>query len=67
MALTVKQLIDKLYMVEDKNVNIFFETPITFHSVDRVFLDEEGEIILSNIAESEHCDCEYCKENETEL
>lgn len=67
MALTVKQLIDKLYMVEDKSVNVFFETPVSFVSIDRIFIDEEGEVILNNIAESEHCECDNCNENVKEL
>nr|DAO42007.1 MAG TPA: hypothetical protein [Caudoviricetes sp.] len=67
MALTVKQLIDKLYMVEDKNKDVYFETPISFVSIDRVFIDEEGEIILNNVAESAHCECDNCNENVIEL
>lgn len=67
MALTVKQLIDKLYMVEDKSVNVFFETPVSFVSIDKLYIDEEGEIILNNIAESAHCECEDCNENVKEL
>lgn len=67
MALKVKQLIEKLETLENKNVDIFFETPRGFYSVDKAFLDKDNEIILSNVAESEHCECENCKKNETEL
>ncbi len=67
MALTVKQLIEKLEKVEDKITNVFIELPISFLSVDSVFLDEVGDVILSNDAESEHCYCEDCKKTETKL
>lgn len=67
MALTVRGLIEKLEKVENKSTDVFIELPIAFLSVDSVFLDEDGDIILSNDAESEHCNCEDCKENETKL
>lgn len=67
MALTVKQLIEKLEQIEDKNKDVFFETPISFVSIDRVYIDEEKEIILNNIAESEHCECDNCNKNVIEL
>lgn len=67
MALTVRGLIEKLEKVENKSTDVFIELPIAFLSVDSVFLDEDGDIILSNNAESEHCNCEYCKENKTKL
>lgn len=67
MALTIKQLIEKLESVRNTNKDIFFETPNSFLSVDLVFIDEDNEIILSNVAESEHCDCEYCNEHVKEI
>lgn len=67
MALTVKQLIEKLEKVENKDKDVFFETPISFVSIDRIFIDEEEEVILNNIAESEHCECDNCNENAIEL
>lgn len=67
MALTVKQLIKKLEAVKNKDKDIFFETPYSFLSVDLVFIDEDNELILSNNAESEHCDCEYCNEHVKEI
>lgn len=67
MALTVKQLIEKLEQVENKFGDVFLELPTALLSVDSVFLDEEMDVILSNDVESGHCDCEICKENETEL
>lgn len=67
MALTVKQLIKKLKKVEDKEKDVFFETPDNFLSVDRVFFDEGDDIIFSNDTESEHCNCEYCNENVKEI
>lgn len=67
MALTVKQLIEKLEQVENKNADVFIEFPDDFLSVDFVFLDNEGDIILSNAINSHHCLCDKCKENETKL
>nr|DAL78434.1 MAG TPA: Protein of unknown function (DUF2847) [Caudoviricetes sp.] len=67
MALTVKELIEKLEQLENKSVAVYFETPDSLLSVDRVILDENYEIGLVNDVASEHCDCEYCKEFETEL
>lgn len=68
MTLTVKQLIEKLEKVEDKGRFVLYETPVAFRSVDRVFLDKrDGDIILTNIADSEHCDCEACEEDFMEL
>lgn len=68
MTLTVKQLIEKLEKVEDKGRFVLYETPVAFHSVDRVFIDErDKDIILTNIADSEHCDCEACEEDFTQL
>lgn len=67
MALTVRELIGKLEQVKNKSGYVLLETPDSLLSVDSVFLDEEGDIILSNDIESEHCDCEECKENETKL
>lgn len=67
MTLTVRGLIEKLEKVKDKSTDVFIELPIAFLSVDSVFLDEVGDVVLSNDAESEHCSCEGCKENETKL
>lgn len=67
MALTVRGLIEKLEKVEDKSGDVFIEMPDDFLSVDFVFLDNEGDIILSNAINSHHCLCDKCKENETKL
>ena len=67
MELTVKELIEKLEKVENKNKDIFFETPDSLLNVDRVVLDEDYDVALVNDADSEHCDCWICKEVETEL
>lgn len=67
MALTVKQLIEKLEKVENKDKDVYFETPDTFLSVDRVFNDEDDDIIVSNDVESEHCYCSQCEQAVTEL
>lgn len=67
MALTVRGLIEKLEKVENKYGDVFIETPDDFLSVDFVFLDNEGDIILSNAIDSHHCLCDKCKANETEL
>lgn len=67
MALTIKQLIEKLEKLQGKNKDVYFETPHSFLSVDRVFLDESDDIIFSSDVESEHCDCEYCNEHIKEL
>ena len=60
MALTIRGLIEKLEKVQDKDKDVYFETPNEFLSVDSVFFDEGEDIIFSNDIESEHCDCEYC-------
>lgn len=67
MALTIKQLIEKLEKVENKSVDVYFETPYSLLTVDRVILDEDYEVVLVNDVGSDHCDCERCKELETEL
>ena len=67
MALTIKQLIEKLEKVEDKNAEVFMEFPADFLSVDSVILDSEGDIILTNMIESHHCLCDKCKASETKL
>ena len=67
MALTVKQLIEKLEKVENKFGEVYLEMPDDFLSVDFVFLDNEGDIILSNAINSHHCLCDKCKTNETKL
>ena len=48
MALTIKQLIEKLERVEDKTGDVFIEFPGEFLSVDTVLLDNEGDITLIN-------------------
>lgn len=68
MALTVKQLIEKLEQVENKLGEIYIETYDSLLSVDRIFLDKiEDDIIMVSDIGSEHCDCDVCKEVETEL
>lgn len=67
MALTVRGLIEKLEQLENKSVDVYFETPDSLLSVDRVILDEDYDVALVNDVTSEHCDCEHCKELETEL
>ena len=67
MALTVKELIEKLEQVENKSVYVYFERPDSLLSVDRVILDEDYDVALVNDIDSGHCDCERCKELETEL
>ena len=67
MALTVKQLIEKLERVEDKTGDVFIEFPSEFLSVDTVLLDNEDETTLINETASHHCDCQKCKTSETEL
>ena len=67
MELTVKELIEKLEKVENKNKSVFFETVDSFLSVDHVILDENYDVILVNGVASEHCDCERCEELEAEL
>lgn len=65
MALTIKQLIEKLERVEDKTRDVFIEFPSEFLSVDTVLLDNEGDITLINEMASHHCDCQKCKTSET--
>lgn len=68
MALTVKGLIEKLEQLENKSVDVYFETPDSLLSVDRVILDDmDYDVVLVNDIDSGHCDCERCKELETEL
>ncbi|AXY83745.1 hypothetical protein bIBBD4_gp28 [Lactococcus phage vB_Llc_bIBBD4] len=67
MALTIKQLIEKLEQVEDKSGLVFIEMPDAFLSVDLVFLDNKGDVILTNAINSHHCLCDKCKANETKL
>ncbi len=67
MALTIKQLIEKLEQVEDKTGDVFMEFPSDFLSVDTVLLDNEGDITLINEMASHHCPCPKCKTSETEL
>jgi hypothetical protein len=67
MALTIKQLIEKLEKVENKFGDVYIEFPSDFLSVDTVLLDNEGDITLINEMASHHCDCQKCKTNETEL
>ena len=67
MALTVRGLIEKLEQLEDKSGDVLIEMPDNFLSVDFVFLDNEGDVILSNAINSHHCLCDKCKANETKL
>ncbi|AXY83670.1 hypothetical protein bIBBA3_gp28 [Lactococcus phage vB_Llc_bIBBA3] len=67
MALTVRELIEKLEQVEDKSGVVFIEMPDAFLSVDLVFLDNEGDVTLTNAINSHHCLCDKCKANETKL
>ena len=67
MALTIKQLIEKLERVGNKTGNVYVEFPSEFLSVDTVLLDNEGDITLINEMASHHCDCQKCKTSETEL
>lgn len=63
MELTVKELIEKLEKVEDKNRSVFFETDDYFLSVDLVFLDEDEDIIIfSNVEELDDETRDQCKE-----
>lgn len=67
MALTIKQLIEKLEKVEDKRGDVYIEFPAEFLTVDTVLLDNEGDITLVSEVGSQHCLCTKCKVNETEL
>lgn len=67
MALTIKQLIEKLEKVENKSTDVYIEFPGDFLSVDKVLLDSESDIILVNEIESHHCLCTKCHMNEMEL
>lgn len=67
MALTIKQLIEKLEKVENEFGDVFIEFPSESLSVDTVLLDNEGDITLINEMASHHCDCQKCKTSETEL
>lgn len=67
MELTVKQLIEKLEKVENKNADVYFEMPGDCLSVDWVILDSEGDVTLSNAIGSHHCLCDKCKQFETKL
>lgn len=67
MALTIKQLIEKLERVGNKTGNVYVEFPSEFLSVDTVLLDNEGDITLINEIASHHCNCQKCKTSETEL
>jgi len=49
MELTVKELIEKLEKVENKNKNVFFETIDNYFSVDFVFIDKDKDIIFANV------------------
>lgn len=67
MALTIKQLIEKLERVKDKSGDVYIEFPGEYLTVDTVLLDNEGDINLINEKASHHCDCQKCKTSETEL
>ena len=62
MELTVKELIEKLEKVENKNKSVFFETVDSFLSVDLVFIDEDEDIIFSNATELDDETRNQCKE-----
>ncbi len=62
MELTVKELIEKLEKVENKNKGVFFETVDSFLSVDLVFIDEDEDIIFSNVIELDDETRNQCKE-----
>lgn len=62
MELTVKELIEKLEKVENKNKSVFFETVDSFLSVDLVFIDENEDIIFSNVTELDDETRNQCKE-----
>ena len=62
MELTVKELIEKLEKVEDKNRGVIFETVDSFLSVDLVFIDEDEDIIFSNVTELDDETRNQCKE-----
>ncbi|MFK5173535.1 hypothetical protein ACI3QN_13560 [Propionibacterium freudenreichii] len=62
MELTVKELIEKLEKVKNKNRGVFFETVDCFLSVDFVFLDEAEDIIFSNVTELDDETRNQCKE-----
>ncbi len=51
MALTIKQLIEKLEQVENKNKDVFFETIDSYFSIDLVFIDKDKDIIFANVTE----------------
>lgn len=62
MELTVKELIEKLEKVENKNKSVFFETVDSFLSVDLVFIDEDEDIIFSTVTELDDETRNQCKE-----
>lgn len=62
MELTVKELIEKLEKVENKNKSVFFETVDSFLSVDLVFIGEDEDIIFSNVTELDDETRNQCKE-----
>lgn len=68
MALTIKQLIEKLEQVENKLGEAYIETHGSLLSVDRIFLHKiEDDIIMVSDIGSAHCYCDNCKKVETEL
>lgn len=67
MALTIKQLIEKLEKVENKTGDVYVEFPGEFLSVDTVLLDNEGDVTLVNDISSCHCTCQQCITSETKL
>lgn len=67
MALTVKQLIEKLQTVKNQETLVLYETPEDINSVDRAYIDGLGYVVLYNLTESCVCDCEHCKETNKEL
>lgn len=67
MALTIRQLIEKLEKAEDKSKNVYFESPDDFHRVDGVYLYGKGDIALYNNMYHDVCRCEDCKKRSKEL
>lgn len=67
MALTVRELIEKLEKVENKTSDVYLEFPGEFLSVDTVLLDNEGDVTLVSDISSCHCTCQQCIISETKL
>ena len=67
MALTIKQLIEKLEQVEDKTGDVYIEFPGEFLTVDVALLDNKGDVTLVSEIGSHHCLCTKCHVNKMEL